>query len=162
MNSATESELLHFDNECNYPIPSTALLMKAVAACLEATSQTGELSLSIVDELESQTLNRDYRGKDKPTNVLSFPADFPEGTGINWLGDLVICAPIVEREAVEQSKKSEAHWIHMIVHGTLHLLGFDHIKEDEATIMESLETDILVNLGYPPPYSEINGDTHSP
>src|SRR5690606_24067449 len=96
-----------------------------------------------------------YRHQDKPTNVLSFPADIPAELNLPLLGDLVICAPVVEREAMEQRKTLEAHWAHMVVHGTLHLVGYDHITEPEAEEMESLETKILTGMGFPPPY-EIN------
>jgi probable rRNA maturation factor len=111
-----------------------------------------EVSLYIVDEEESQQINLQYRGKDYPTNVLSFPADIPEEVGVPLLGDLVLCAPVVEREAKEQQKENDAHWAHMLVHGCLHLLGYDHIEDDEANRMEELETRILQQLGFPPPY----------
>ncbi len=113
-----------------------------------------EVSLYIVDEAESQELNAQYRGKDKPTNVLSFPADIPEEVGVPLLGDLVVCAPVVEREAQEQGKTLEAHWAHMLVHGSLHLLGYDHIEDDEADVMEALETEIITGLGFPAPYQD--------
>src|SRR5690349_6363458 len=90
-----------------------------------------ELTIRIVDDAESQTLNHDYRGKDYPTNVLSFPADLPEEIDIPLLGDLVICAPVIAREANEQGKTLDAHWAHMVIHGTLHLLGYDHLTDKE-------------------------------
>src|SRR5690606_20131870 len=95
--------------------------------------QEAELTIRIVDEEESRILNRDYRGKDKPTNVLSFPFEAPPGLDA-WplLGDLVICAPVVAREAVEQGKPLMAHWAHMVVHGVLHLLGYDHEEDEDA------------------------------
>lgn len=111
-----------------------------------------EVSIYIVDEDEGQQINSQYRNKDYPTNVLSFPADIPEEVGVPLLGDLIICAPVVEREAKEQQKDLEAHWAHMLVHGCLHLLGFDHLEDDEADLMEGLETHILQKLGFPPPY----------
>jgi probable rRNA maturation factor len=113
-----------------------------------------ELTIRIVDETEGQMLNRDYRGKDYPTNVLSFPADLPEEVDIPLLGDLVICAPVIAREANEQNKTLDAHWAHMVIHGTLHLLGYDHMTEEEAEVMEALETKILHKLGYADPYLE--------
>ena len=117
-----------------------------------------ELSVRIVDVDEGQSLNLEYRGKDYATNVLSFPFDMalPEGVELPSmpLGDLVICAPVIAREANEQDKAVIAHWAHMIVHGCLHLLGYDHIDDQEAEVMESLERDILAGLGYPDPYSE--------
>jgi probable rRNA maturation factor len=113
-----------------------------------------ELSIRLVDENESQTLNHDYRGKDYPTNVLSFPMDIPEGIPVNLLGDLVICAPVVIKEAQEQNKTEEAHWAHLVIHGTLHLLGYDHIDDAQAEQMESLEIQLIQSLGYPNPYLE--------
>lgn len=113
-----------------------------------------ELTIRIVDEAEIQALNLDYRGKDYATNVLSFPADLPEELNIPLLGDLVICSPVIAREAIEQHKTLDAHWAHMVIHGTLHLLGYDHIDDDEAEIMEALETVILNKLGYADPYQE--------
>src|SRR5690606_12322097 len=101
---------------------------------------------------ESQALNLLYRGKDKPTNVLSFPCELPAGVDLPVLGDLVICQPVVNLEAAEQNKASEAHWAHMVIHGTLHLLGYDHEDDEEARVMESLETQLLTQLGYPRPY----------
>ncbi len=113
-----------------------------------------ELTVRIVDETESQGLNLQYRGKDKPTNVLSFPADLPPEVEIPLLGDLVICAQVVQREADEQSKQVTSHWAHMVIHGTLHLLGFDHINDSEAEQMESLETSIITAMGFPAPYED--------
>jgi len=116
--------------------------------------QLAELSVRLVDEVESQTLNCDYRQKNKPTNVLSFSADLPEFVDVPLLGDLIICAPVVAREAIEQHKKNDDHWAHMIIHGTLHLLGYDHIDENDATIMETIETEVLETLGIACPYAE--------
>lgn len=111
-----------------------------------------ELTIRIVDIEESQQLNHDYRGKDKPTNVLSFPFEAPPGIELDLLGDLIICRQVVEKEAIEQDKPQQAHWAHMVVHGTLHLLGYDHIDDDEAEEMESLETEILQSMGFEDPY----------
>ena len=97
-------------------------------------------------------LNRMYRQKEGPTNVLSFSCDVPEGVPCQILGDLVICAPVVEREALEQNKSLEAHWAHLVVHGILHLLGFDHMEDTAAEEMEALEIKILQDLGYTNPY----------
>lgn len=126
----------------------------ATLALEMAGREQAELSVRIVDEAESQALNRDYRGKDNSTNVLSFPAELPAGVDVPLLGDLVICAPVVAREAAEQGKPLAAHWCHMMVHGCLHLLGYDHLEDAEAEAMESLETRILARIGYPDPYSE--------
>lgn len=111
-----------------------------------------EVTIRLVDEAESQQLNFDYRQKDKPTNVLSFPFQQPPGLELPLLGDLVICAQVVSREATEQGKTAEAHWAHMVVHGCLHLLGFDHINDAEAEEMEAEEILILQSLGLPNPY----------
>jgi len=111
-----------------------------------------ELTLRIVDVAESQELNHTYRGKDKPTNVLSFPFDGPDDIPLALLGDLVICAPVVEQEAAQQNKPVTAHWAHMVIHGSLHLLGYDHIQEQDAQKMEALEVQILAELGFADPY----------
>ena len=126
-------------------IPSAASLRGWAEAA--RGRKKGEITLRIVDAAESQALNRDFRGKDKPTNVLSFPMGEPD-----YLGDIVICAPVVAAEAVEQGKTARAHWAHMVVHGVLHLLGHDHIKDDEAEKMEALERKLLARLGFPDPY----------
>lgn len=112
-----------------------------------------ELTIRLVDEPESQQLNNDYRQKDKPTNVLSFPADLPDIVDLPLLGDLIICAPVVIKEAEEQQKPLQSHWAHMVVHGTLHLLGYDHIDENDANIMEAIETDVLAAMGIACPYT---------
>lgn len=116
-----------------------------------------ELSLRIVDQPEMQALNKRYRSKDKPTNVLSFPAELPPGLpdeiALPLLGDVVICAPVVMCEAQMQNKPLAAHWDHMLIHGVLHLLGFDHETDNEAEEMESLETRLLKELGWPCPYT---------
>ena len=116
-----------------------------------------EMTIRIVDQEESQTLNYDYRGIDKPTNVLSFEFEQPPGLvdlgeELPYIGDLVICAEIVAKEAQEQNKTLEAHWAHMIVHGTLHLQGYDHIDEDDAEEMEAIEIEIMQSLGFENPY----------
>ena len=113
-----------------------------------------ELTIRLVDAEESQSLNNDYRDKNYPTNVLSFPADLPPELNIPLLGDLVICVPVVNREAVEQGKAREAHWAHMVIHGCLHLLGHDHIDDTEAEVMEHLERQLLAELDIADPYLE--------
>ncbi|MBK8185825.1 MAG: rRNA maturation RNase YbeY [Cellvibrio sp.] len=136
-------------------IPSIEKCEVWIAAVLNNQQiDEAEVSIYIVDEDESQELNSQYRGKEKPTNILSFPADIPEEVGIPLLGDLVICAPVVEREAQEQQKTVDAHWAHMLVHGSLHLLGYDHIEDDEAELMEALETTIITELGFSAPYED--------
>lgn len=134
---------------------ATELQGWAEAACADLAGLLG-LVVRIVDEADSQALNLEYRGKDRPTNVLSFPFEAPPGIPAELLepqlGDLVICAPVVAREAAEQGKTAAAHWAHMTVHGCLHLLGYDHIEPAEAEIMETLEKDVLSALGYADPY----------
>lgn len=132
-------------------LPTEAVLKRWVAAALPADCEC-EVVVRIVDERESAELNERYRGRSGPTNVLSFPFEAPEGLSLAHLGDLVICAPVVEREAAEQGKTRESHWAHMVVHGLLHLQGYDHQTEAEASEMEALETAILARLGYPNPY----------
>ncbi|MES2908585.1 MAG: rRNA maturation RNase YbeY [Pseudomonadota bacterium] len=133
------------------------------AAAAGPASKSVTLDIRIVGEAESQTLNRDYRGKDKPTNVLSFPAELPPELIAELdevpLGDLAICAEVVAREALEQGKPLHAHWAHMTVHGVLHLLGHDHIEEADAARMEPLEIAILATLGWDNPYDDEPGDT---
>jgi probable rRNA maturation factor len=121
-------------------------------AALEGQRQEAELTIRIVDEGESAALNETYRGKPGSTNVLSFPFEPPPGIKLALLGDLAICAPVVQREAAEQHKQVSAHWAHMVVHGVLHLVGYDHASEEQAVVMEALETEILARLGYPNPY----------
>lgn len=143
-------------NSQSQHIPAADDLERWISSALRSQGlEEAEVSVYIVDEDESQELNAQYRERDYPTNVLSFPADIAEEVGVPLLGDLVICAPVVEREAKEQAKTLQAHWAHMLIHGTLHLLGFDHIDDDEAEAMETLETQILTGLGYPAPYQDI-------
>jgi len=129
------------------PPPSKQLHEWAQAAWQGATSAQPSIGLRIISMTESQQLNYDYRAKNRPTNVLSFPMQVGE-----MLGDLAICAEVVEREAVEQNKSREAHWAHMLVHGMLHLQGFDHIEDAAAEKMEALEILILLQLGFADPY----------
>ena len=110
------------------------------------------VSLQVVASDEMQDLNKNYRGKDKPTNVLSFPMEVPDEVGINLLGDLALCDEVIVSEAKQQGKAAEAHWAHMVVHGMLHLQGFDHINDDEAEAMEAKEIEIMKNLGFDNPY----------
>lgn len=133
-------------------IPDEMAIRRWVGAVLAGRREEAQLTVRIVDEAEITELNRDYRGKDKPTNVLSFPFEAPPGVELPLLGDIVVCAEVVESEAQQQDKPLEAHWAHMVVHGTLHLLGYDHMTEDEAAEMEGLEIELLAGLGYANPY----------
>ena len=135
------------------PVPEEEDIRRWISAALVNHPDDAEITLRLIDRDEMEMLNRTYRGKSGTTNVLSFPADLPPNLGLTLLGDIVICAPVVHSEATEQNKPLAAHWAHLTVHGTLHLLGYDHIEEDEANRMESLETTILAGLNYPCPYS---------
>ena len=152
---------IHLDVAVNYAapragVPAAVSFRKWVAAALKGRIREADLAIRIVDEREGQALNRHYRGKDYATNVLSFPAELPEGLpkGVKFplLGDLVICAPVVAREADAQGKPRNAHYAHLTIHGCLHLLGMDHVDPREAEAMEQLERDILAGLGVPDPY----------
>lgn len=134
-------------------LPSEKQLSDWFELTVKSIVKQAEVTIRIVDEPESQTLNRDYRGKDKPTNVLSFPFEAPAGMELDLLGDLVICRQIVETEAKEQNKPVLAHWAHMVVHGSLHLLDYDHINDEDAEKMESLEISIMGVLGFENPYA---------
>lgn len=133
-------------------------LEAAIATSAESARAPWEIVVRVVDEQESRELNRRYRQQDRPTNVLAFPAgemswaEGPEETA-RPLGDLVVCGPIVEREAREQEKDVAGHWGHLLVHGALHLLGHDHRHDEEAAVMERLEARILAERGYDDPYA---------
>ena len=121
-------------------------------ALTAVTDEEFELTIRLVNIEESQQLNSQYRHKNKPTNVLSFPFEVPEGIELNLLGDLVICVQVVEKETKEQNKSLFDHWAHMIIHGCLHLLGYDHINDVDADEMETLEILILAELSIDNPY----------
>lgn len=134
-------------------VPNRRTLSRWALSALSAERRAGVVCLRIVDESESRTLNARYRDRDRPTNVLSFAADLPEvDLGPRPLGDIVICAPVVAREAAEQGKPTRAHWAHLTVHGVLHLLGYDHGTRAEARVMEGREIAILSALGFDNPY----------
>ncbi len=139
----------------NTEIPEPNQIKQWIDGALLPQHDNVELTVRIVDIAESQSLNKQYRNKDKPTNVLSFPFEVPDGIELNLLGDLVICADIVSKEAKAQHKTVQAHWAHMLVHGCLHLLGYDHINNDDAEHMETLEIDILAKLGFNNPYNQL-------
>jgi probable rRNA maturation factor len=136
-----------------------AWLDDVIGSAGDGTSR--EISVRIVDEEEGRALNNQYRQQDKATNVLSFPAVGADEVGLppelsQALGDIVICGPVVEREAVEQNKEIASHWAHLLVHGALHLLGYDHETDEEADVMEKLETRILATRGIADPYAVRN------
>jgi len=135
-------------------VPASASFRRWIEAALKGAKRrkATEVSVRIVDTEEGQALNLQYRGRDYATNVLSFPVELPPGVDLPLIGDLVICAPVVAREAAEQGKKPADHWAHLTIHGTLHLLGYDHIDEAEAEAMEALETKVLAGLGISDPY----------
>ena len=152
-----KSEPLELDLSVGYGVPrrgvpSPASFRRWVATALDTRLHRADLAIRVVGEKEGLALNRHYRGKDHPTNVLSFPAELPEGVQLPVLGDIVLCAPVIEREAREQGKLASAHWAHMTVHGVLHLLGFDHDDPIEAEGMENLERQILARLDIADPY----------
>ena len=139
-------------------IPAANSFRKWVAAALAGRIREADLAIRIVGAREGRALNRHYRGKDYATNVLSFPAELPEGLPkglkLPLLGDLVLCAPVIAREAKEQGKPLAAHYAHLTVHGALHLLGWNHEDAREAEAMEQLEREILAGMGLPDPYLE--------
>lgn len=135
-------------------VPSQQDLRHWTLAALQPLQRPVELVIRIVDETESRQLNSRYRGIDKPTNVLSFPFEAPPAVTSSHLGDLVICAPVVRKEAGEQHKPEPHHWAHMVVHGVLHLRGYDHQSDEDASAMETLEQRVLEQLGVPDPYRE--------
>ena len=148
--------LIDIQNPENYTtLPAESDLLHWAQAAWQDEGEAGVV-VRIVGEAESQELNRAYRGKDYPTNVLSFPYDAPpiplEDGETEYLGDLAICLPVMEREAAEQGKTATQHWAHLLIHGLLHLQGYDHITDVEAEEMEALETQILGTLGFPDPY----------
>ncbi|QBF82321.1 rRNA maturation RNase YbeY [Shewanella maritima] len=136
-------------------IPSQQDFELWATTAIDNAMTQAELTIRLVDSDESQSLNRNYRGKDKPTNVLSFPFEAPPEVELPLLGDLIICVSVVEQEAKAQNKSLQAHWAHMVIHGGLHLLGYDHIIDAEAEEMEALETQLIQGLGYDNPYKEI-------
>jgi len=139
----------------SHRVPAEEDFARWAEAALDGRRERAELTIRVVDEEEGAALNRRYRGRPSATNVLSFPFEPPPGVeGLDLIGDLIICAPVVDREAAEQGKTLAAHWAHMVVHGVLHLIGFDHHDEVQAAEMEDLETLTLRGLGFPPPYED--------
>lgn len=157
-----ELDLQVATDQADHPLPPQfERWIQAALAQIEPpfARNRAELTIRLVDPDESQALNLQYRGRDNPTNVLSFPFELPPGINADdpihdLLGDLVICTEVVRCEALEQGKTLEAHWAHMVVHGVLHLLNYDHITDSDAAVMETLETTILSGLGFAPPYDD--------
>ncbi|MCU0836273.1 MAG: rRNA maturation RNase YbeY [Chromatiaceae bacterium] len=136
-------------------VPAREDLARWAHAALAGRRERAELSIRVVDDAEGAELNQRYRGRRGATNVLSFPFEPPPGVPeLDLIGDLVICAPVVERESDEQGIPLAAHWAHLVIHGVLHLLGYDHQDPAQATEMEALETHLLGGLGFPPPYED--------
>lgn len=144
---------LQVATECD-DLPSAQQLRTWIGVALSDRMDRGEITVRIVGESESAALNQRYRNRLGPTNVLAFPFDTALPLALPLLGDIVICAPVVQREATEQGKQPQSHWAHMVVHGTLHLLGYDHQTPFQAQQMESLEQRLLAALGFPNPYAE--------
>ncbi len=138
------------------PVPDNTSIMRWCQAALAQRQGETQLTVRLVDEAESAELNETYRGKKGPTNVLSFPFEAPPGVDIPLLGDVVICAAVVQREAQEQGKSVLDHWAHMVVHGVLHLIGYDHMTEHQAHEMEQLEREILAGMAIADPYRDID------
>lgn len=139
-------------------LPDDIAIQRWVDAALADHGRDTELVVRIVDSAESAELNQLYRHKSGPTNILSFPADLPPELELNLLGDLVVCAPVLAQEALEQHKALHDHWAHIIIHGVLHLLGYDHLDEAEAELMESQEIRILQDLNIQNPYQQDNDE----
>lgn len=146
--------IIDLQNACDSQVvPSIDLFQQWVNTALTAvTKEAFEITIRLVNIEESQQLNKQYRHKDKPTNVLSFGFEVPEGIDLNLLGDLVICSQVVEQEAKAQNKPLFDHWAHIVIHGCLHLLGYDHINDTDANEMERLEVKILAMLSISNPY----------
>lgn len=139
------------DQNINFSIENITHYAKTALEYVNYTKDA-DITVRITNEDEIHSLNKEYRHVDKPTNILSFPFECPDEVQIPLLGDLIICHSVVEREAKEQNKSFEEHFCHLIIHGCLHLLGYDHIKEQEAEEMEQLEINILAKLGFKNPY----------
>jgi len=169
----TANIALDYQNPNNLDVPptekdfslwATLALKWAAKESNEQSSpeRTFDMTVRVVDTEEGCELNNTYRQKNYATNVLSFPFEAPEAIDIDLLGDIVICAPVVSSEAKQQHKPALRHWAHLTIHGTLHLLGFDHIDNDEAELMEAIEINALSELGYPNPYEDISVSSENP
>lgn len=149
-----EIEVQYASTQSRDALPTREQIVSWVRAALDGRCDSAQLVMRIIDETESRALNERYRRREGATNVLSFAFERPELLDPPLLGDVLVCAPVVVREALEQHKPVEAHWAHMVIHGTLHLLGFDHEEEGEAMVMEALEREILARLGHADPWIE--------
>ncbi|ODT70295.1 MAG: rRNA maturation RNase YbeY [Pelagibacterium sp. SCN 63-23] len=156
--SAPPLEIAIIRNAEGWPDHFDALAEKAVLAALAGAKAkmkgAAEISVLLTDDAEQRELNAQWRGKDSATNVLSFPQIEPFGPVMGLLGDITLARETLEREALELDKSLDDHFTHLMVHGFLHILGYDHIEEDEAQQMESLETQILAGLGIDDPYAD--------
>lgn len=153
----TETPIVHLSLASGLPrrgLPQRASFERWVAAAVSGARRrrATELSIRLVGAEEGRHLNHQYRGRDYATNVLSFPAELPPGVRLPLIGDLIVCAPVVAREAAEQGKAARDHYAHLTVHGVLHLLGYDHEHDADAERMEALETRVLAGLGIADPY----------
>ena len=149
--------LIDIQNACTNPLPISESSLKNWAIdTLKTQMASAELTLRLVDIHEITTLNNLYRHQDKPTNVLAFPSNLPDAVQLDFpfIGDVIICPEVLEQEAIEQGKLLESHWAHIVIHGVLHLLGFDHIEKEEALQMQTQEIQLLNNLNIANPYHE--------
>ena len=152
------SAAVEVQRACAAPgVPPPAKLVEWAEAALDGRGDGAHMTVRVVDETEGAALNARYRGRTGATNVLAFGFDAPEVPFVRILGDIVVCAPVAAREAREHSKRLDAHWAHLVVHGTLHLLGYGHDEPGDAAEMETLEREILDRLGYPDPYAAGDG-----
>lgn len=140
---------------CEKPLPiPEEQLIAWISLTLDEHGQERELTLRLVDTDEISALNSTYRKKEGPTNVLAFPGDLPEHVDLDcsFLGDVIVCPAVLEIESKEQDRLLEAHWAHIVIHGVLHLLGYDHYEEPDTIKMQAMETQLLARLGFPNPY----------
>ncbi|KXU34838.1 rRNA maturation RNase YbeY [Ventosimonas gracilis] len=149
------SELcIELHNHSRLTVPDEALFRRCCAAALSERKPPLELEISLLDEEPARAINMAFRGRDYATNVLSFPFEPLPGVDLPILGELILCPAVIEREAIEQGKSAQAHWAHLLIHGCLHLLGYDHEQELQAQRMENRERELLADLGYPDPYQD--------
>ncbi len=154
MEAIVDLQLIVDDSQC--PGQNQCVLVVLETLKMVGVTESKECTIRVVDRAESAELNEQYRDKQGATNVLSFPFEAPIEIDIDLLGDLVICAPLVIEEATKQNKTVEMHWNHLIVHGCLHLLGYDHLKDEDADKMEDFERQVMNKLGHPDPYKMID------